>query len=426
MTSITAAELWRRVARLAGIDAMYGAPFASLDVVPAPDAVALTFAAAHHRVHGARAAAHSGDGVFRLPGDATSPRRIVEVATVDDLVAALPALVAPGEVELRLSLDPSEPVDDALPLPAPADQSWVEPVAEALEALAAAASVVVLAGPAVVRQGAVPGLHDLAVAAGVGVLNTWGAKGVFDWRSRYHLATIGLQADDFVLSGLDQVDLIIVTGLDPAESPEQRWKLAPALTLPPGGLAPFAEGCQPGRRTPSMPPLRALLAGVTQRGWAVETGPLPPSRVTKHYAECLTAGALVAADAGTAGFWVARTLGTTRLGAVIVPSVPWPGYAAACAAVSLIRRPAQPVLAVVDGSTDETAAVIEASLSLGVRVPIEVWDPEGERLDAEAHRRRLHQLIVGGPSAGGSATLATDADQMAEMVDAAGPIIAWT
>ena len=62
---------------------------------------------------------------------------------------------------------------------------------------------------------AVPGLHDLAVSAGIGVLNTWGAKGVFDWRSQHHLATIGLQADDFVLSGLDEADLIIATGLDP-------------------------------------------------------------------------------------------------------------------------------------------------------------------------------------------------------------------
>jgi hypothetical protein len=415
------------VARLAGIDAVYGAPFASLDVVPAPEAVALTLAAAHHRVHGTRAAAHGGDGVFRLPGDATAPPLIIEVATADDLVAALPALGAPGEVEVRLSLDPNEPVDDALPLPAPADESWLEPVAEALAAMAAAASAVVLAGPDVVRQGAVPGLHDLAVATGVGVLNTWGAKGVFDWRSRHHLATIGLQADDFVLSGLDQVDLIIATGLDPAESPEQRWKLAPALTIPPGGLARFAEGCQPGRRTPFMPPLRALLAGVTQRGWAVESAPLPPSRVTKHYAECLTAGALIAADAGTAGFWVARTLGTTRLGAVIVPSRPWPGFAAACATVSLIRRPAQPALAVVDGVDDGTAAVIDAAGSLGVRVPVEVWDPEGERLDAEAHRRRLRQLIVGGvPSAVGSTTLATDTEQMAQMIDAAGPIVAWT
>ena len=137
----------------------------------------------------------------------------------------------------------------------------MEPAEETLAVMDAAASVVVLAGPGVIRHGAVPGLHDLAVSAGFGVLNTWGAKGVFDWRSRHHLATVGLQADDFVLSGLGEVDLIIATGLDQAESPDRRWQLAPALTLPPAGLAPFAERCGSRRAARrDLPPLRARLA----------------------------------------------------------------------------------------------------------------------------------------------------------------------
>ena len=49
------------------------------------------------------------------------------------------------------------------------------------------------------------------------MLNTWGAKGVFDWRSPHHLATAGLQAWDFELGGLADADLIIATGLDERE-----------------------------------------------------------------------------------------------------------------------------------------------------------------------------------------------------------------
>jgi hypothetical protein len=293
----------------------------------------------------------------------------------------------------------------------------------------AAATVLLLAGPGVIRHMAVPGLHDLAVSAGVGVLNTWGAKGVFDWRSQHHLATIGLQADDFVLSGLDEADLIIATGLDQAESPEERWRLAPALTLPPAGIAPLAERCSPSRRTPmTMPPLRARLAEVTQRGWSVEASPLPPSSATMHYAECVAAGALVAADAGNAGFWVARTLGTTRLGAVIVPSTSSPGFAAACVAVSLLRRPNRPALAVIDlAEAEATAVVMDAAAALGVRIPVEAWDPEGDRLDADAHRDRLRQLVLGGLSTGdGLCSLTTDPHQISEMIEAAGPIVAWT
>jgi hypothetical protein len=429
MTNIPAAELWRRVALVSGIDATYGAPFGALEAIPVAATVAPLLAAAHQRVHGARAAAHRGGGVFWLPGLDDEPRRTIEADSAEALVAALPALSSSGEVELRIALDPDQPVEDSVPPPLAPGDSWLEPAEDAVEAAGAATSVVLLAGPGVIRDGAVPGLHDLAVSAGVGVLNTWGAKGVFDWRSRHHLATVGLQADDFVLSGLDRADLIIATGLDPSESPDSRWRLAPALTVPPAGLAPLAERWTTRRRPPlTMPPLRARLAEVTQRGWRVAASPLPPSRATMHYAECVAAGALVAADAGDAGFWVARTLGTTRLGAVIVPPTSARGFAAACVAVSLLRHPGRPALAVIDlADAEATALVVDAAAALGVGVPVEAWDPDGDRLDADAHRKRLRRLVLGGlPARDRLCTLATDPRQLSEMIGVAGPIVAWT
>src|ERR1700722_10465110 len=428
MTAIPAAELWRRVAIISGIDATYGAPFGTLDVVPVVGTAATLFARAHQRVHGSRAAVHQGDGVFWLPGPEPGPRLTVEVDSAEALVAAAATLPS-GEVELHVTLDPTQPVEESAPWPRAPDDSWVVPADEAVETVRSAARLVLLAGPGIISHMAVPGLHDLAVSAGVGVLNTWGAKGVFDWRSQHHLATIGLQADDFVLSGLDETDLIIATGLDQAESPEERWRLAPALTVPPAGLAPLAERCGPSGRAPmTMPPLRARLAEVTQRGWSVEASPLPPSRATMHYSECVAAGALVAADAGNAGFWVARTLGTTRLGAVIVPSAPCPGFAAACVAVSLLRRPNRPALAVIDlAEAEATAVIMDSAAALGVRVRVEAWDPEGDRLDADAHRDRLRQLLLGGLPAGERfCSLTTDPHQISEMIESAGPIVAWT
>jgi Thiamine pyrophosphate enzyme, central domain len=428
VTIVAATELWRRVAMLSGIDATYGAPFGDLEVVRVPGTLAPLFAAAHQRVHGVRAAAHRGSGRFWLPGLDPEPGRVIEVDSPEALLAAAPALSSSGELELRLTLDPGQPVEDLVPRPAASDDTWLEPADETIDALCAASAVVLLAGPGIVRHQAVPGLHDLAVSAGIGVLNTWGAKGVFDWRSRHHLATIGLQADDFVLSGLHRADLIVASGLDPHESPDDRWRLAPALVVPPAGLAPLAERCGPTRRTPlAMPPLRSRLAEVTQRGWGAEAAPLPPSRVTMHYAECIAAGGLVAADAGGAGFWVARTLGTTRLGAVIVPSKPSPGFAAACVAVLLLRHPGRPALAVIDlADAEATTAVVDAAADLGIHVPVEAWDPDGDRLDAHAHRERLRRLVLGGPPAGSTlCTLATDPSQLSEMIEAAGPIVAW-
>jgi hypothetical protein len=423
---IEAAELLRRVFRAAGIDAVYGAACAPLPVTVVPLAVAETLAVAHQRVHGARAAVSVGDGVFTIPG--VPPPRSVEPPDAAELPALVRDLASGDAIELRLSFSMAQPVDDIVPESPGRDDTWLEPADDVTAAVDAASRVSVLAGPGVVGGAAVPALHDLAAVANLGVLNTWGAKGVFHWRSRHHLATVGLQADDFTLAGLGEVDLIVATGLDPDEAPEDRWRLAPALFVPPGALAALAERCRPRSGEIAVPPLRSRLAGVTQRGWAVERGPLPPTRVTLHYGECVAAGGVIAADAGLVGFWVARTLGTTRLGGVLVPSVTHPGWAAACVAVARLRHPDRPALALVDATdVQPTALVVEAARSLGVDVPVEVWDADGPPLDAEVHRERLRRLMGGENAAPpGPHRLATDGRQLGEMIDAAGPIVAWT
>ncbi|HJR26258.1 MAG TPA: hypothetical protein VJ804_12355, partial [Acidimicrobiales bacterium] len=72
----------------------------------------------------------------------------------------------------------------------------------------------ILVGPGVVAAGAVAGLHAFADAVGCGVVNTWGAKGVLAWDDPRHFGTAGLQARDFELAGLGDVDLLVTSGLD--------------------------------------------------------------------------------------------------------------------------------------------------------------------------------------------------------------------
>ena len=95
-------------------------------------------------------------------------------------------------------------------------------------------------------------------------------------------------------------------------------------------------------------------------------------------------------------------------GAVIVPSTSAPGFAAACVAVSLLRQPGRPALAVIDlAQAEATATVADAAAMLGVRIPVEAWDPDGDRLDADAHRERLRRLVLGlHPAGNGLCTLA--------------------
>jgi hypothetical protein len=435
---VTAGLLLARVLAAGGIGAVYGRPLMGVPVTEVADpSVAVLLAQAHRAVHGVAAAAHLGEGVLVVPGvrpgDA-GDHETVAVVVVDDVesLRALAPLVAQAAltdgVRLEVHVDLAQPVpESALAHPSPAGD-WTEPDEALLRDIADADRVVVLAGPGVVERRAVGALRALAAAGRLGVLNTWGAKGVFHWQSRHHWATVGLQARDFELGGIRGADLVLAVGVDEREAPRRLWAGgAPVRDVAPEALGPLAEQwpVAPGH-FPDVPPLRERLAAVTQAGWTASGTPLMPTRVTRHYAQVLGESGLVAADPGTAGYWVARTFATTRLGSVLVPAARVEGWAAACALVARLATPLRPALAVVDGGPGERgSAVLTEALRSGVRIGVEVWDPDGEPCSAEHHLARLGALVSGDAGSGAS-TLATDPCQFAQMVDAAGQVRAWT
>ena len=438
---MTAGPLLARVLAAAGTGAAYGRPLDGLPVTEVRDpVVAVLLAHAHRAVHGVPAAAHLGDGTLVVPGlspaggpDPTLPSATV-VAEDAAALAALPPVLAQGAqgegVRVEVRVDPGVPWGaGTIATPSPA-AAWVEPDDEVVEEVARAGHVVVLVGPGVVARRAVGGLRAVAAAGRLGVLNTWGAKGVFHWQSRHHWATVGLQARDFELGGLAEADLVLAVGVDEREAPRRLWAPGsrPAVRVVPAeALGPLAERWPraPGA-FPELPPLRQRLAAVTQAGWTAKTTPLMPSLVTRHYAQVLGDGGLVAADAGTAGYWVARTFATTRLGSALVPAAPIAGWAAACVLVARLASPLRPALAVVDGGPDErTRAVVAAAQRLGVSIGLEEWDEAEEPSDAADHLARLADLVHGGLGTV-SATLSTDPRQLDEMIGVAGPVRAWT
>jgi hypothetical protein len=400
----------------------------------ADPAVALLLAQAHRAVHGVAAVAHTGDGMLVVPGPrpdgAGGPADTTVVDDLDTMRALAPLLAERANddgVRLQVRIDLAAPAPD-IPVARPSPpEDWAEPDPALLRDVAQASRVVVLAGPGVVEQRAVGALRALAAAGRLGVLNTWGAKGVFHWQSRHHWATVGLQARDFELGGIPDADLVLAVGVDEREAPRRLWAGgAPVREVPPQALGPLAEQWPvPPGDFPDVPPLRERLAAVTQAGWAATGAPLMPSRVTLHYAQVLGESGLVAADPGTAGYWVARTFATTRLGSVLVPAAPLEGWAAACVLVARLAAPLRPALAVVDGAGERTCAVLDEASRRGVGIGMEVWDEDEEPSGAEHHLARLNDLVSGDLGACTS-TLATDPRQLAEMVDAAGPVRAWT
>jgi thiamine pyrophosphate-dependent enzyme len=179
---------------------------------------------------------------------------------------------------------------------------------------------VVLAGPGVVHDGAIAGLRAFAAAANVGVANTWGAKGVFNWDSPHHLGTVGMQARDFELLGFADQDLIVATGIDPLEV-RGGFALAPVRHVEPAalaGLAGVAVAC-----SRPIPPndLYTRLAAVAQPGYVDDKVPLHPARAVVTLGQVMPEGALVTATPGVAGLWVSRTFPTPGLEPGAAPRV---------------------------------------------------------------------------------------------------------
>lgn len=382
---MTVGELLRECLRAAGVERVFehddpamAALLADADgrLGPSPGAALLT-----GEVPGARVLRVSS----RPGGSDPSP---VTVERVEDLPPAVGRAVraawadAPATAEVRLALDLDAPASGV-------------PIVEAAAAGPGAPfepdGAVLLAGPGVLRlPGALTRLRRLAGAAGVGVVNTWGAKGVFAWDDPLHLGTAGLQARDFELAGFGDRDVVAI-GFDPDEAPG----LVPTRAWGAGlRLSPAAQAGAP----PPRPRLYTGLAEVIQPMY--EQAGTPPHAVMQ-LARHLLPGGVVAAEPGTlAGFWVARAFPTREPGSVVVPATRCRGIAAATALVARLRG--RPAVAVSDRPAPEVEAEARRR---GVALDVRVWTDEEMAGPALRSVLEVSGPIVawGGLAPGGSA-----------------------
>jgi acetolactate synthase-1/2/3 large subunit len=82
---------------------------------------------------------------------------------------------------------------------------------------------IILAGNGCVRKRASAQLIKLCKITGIGVLNTFMAKGCVDFTEPYSLFTIGLGSKDIVTCAIDAADLVITIGFDMVEYHPQLW-----------------------------------------------------------------------------------------------------------------------------------------------------------------------------------------------------------
>jgi thiamine pyrophosphate-dependent acetolactate synthase large subunit-like protein len=286
----------------------------------------------------------------------------------------------------------------------------------------AGVSMVVLAGPGVIRDGMVDALRDVAAIAGCGVLNTWGAKGLFAWDSPAHLGTGGLQARDFELGGVLDAELLVATGLDPFEAPSDRWPNGFIVEVDPKDLPALVHRWSPSDRVPERPRLYTELQSALAPLYASDAVPLTPARATGDLGQVRPSGGLVLADPGLAGFWVARTFPTTELASIVVPAHATQGFAVAGAIVAGLQG--RVALSITTGPLDSLSLeLIELAGDWGLPLTLEVWGEDGSvgtpvtRVVKTADALHLPTVDV--------FDIPVDFALTQTLVDVAGDIVAW-
>lgn len=292
----------------------------------------------------------------------------------------------------------------------------------------------VLAGRGVVRAGAAPALRELAARTGLGVLNTFAAKGLFRWDSPFHLGTGCLQERDLALAGAHPDAVVLGVGLDADECPPALFAaagLSPArvVTLEPADLPAAAATMR--ARVPVVvggerPALYRDLAAVVGPLYASTCAPLNPACAAADLAAVLPADGSVFSEPGRAAHWLGRTFSTVRLGSVRVPAAGGAGLAIAGAITAGLTGSGVGVgVAVVDRppTAGLAAACLRWADELGVRVLVEVWGEDGDPLSSAEHRAAVAALLA----RGGVGVLALPVDYSARtaLTAAAGPVVAW-
>lgn len=351
------------------------------------------------------------------PGGTARPRT---VTGVDGLVAALVEAeldAVPRTLAFELDLDLDAPVDDDLDLSGRPDGGVLVTLSPSLADLA----IVAVVGPGLSR-GEADALAEFAARGGIGVFNTWGAKGVFRWDSPFHYGTIGLQARDLELAGLDQFDLVIASGLDPDElGPDALAGLLVQEIAPWQLGAVLADWPRASRPVADRPPLYETIASIVTPMYERSGGPVTPPRAALHLSGAAPEGAVVVADPGAAGFWVARTFPTGVAGSVVVPAIAQPGFAVAAGIVASLDGRA--CVGITDGPLDDTSvALLDAAQRLGASVAVQCW------VDGDTGTDEHLELTRAGFAAGGGRvdTVGVDSSCLEPLVEALGPVTAWT
>ncbi len=272
----------------------------------------------------------------------------------------------------------SKPFDAQRPVQAvPAD----EVITHAWECILEAESPVILAGNGCVRRHTSVELRRLAKSTGIGVINTFMAKGAVDRRSNSSLFTIGLQARDYPALAIEDADLVIAIGYDIVEYPPKLWNpnkdkrivhfdslpaevdefyrtevevvgdLANALSR----LNSLAQANPFHKEHAGQMALReTMLKDFAEHSGDADESPIRPQKVLWEVREALGSEDILLSDVGAHKMWIARYYQCDEPNTCLIPNgFAAMGFALPGAISASIVHPDRKVLAITgDGGSD--------------------------------------------------------------------------
>ena len=428
--SESVASLVSRCLRAVGATRAFAAPGHDLDaleglaLIPvASEAAAIALADADGRLS---TAPDVRPGVALLPGRRVrlSSQPGEETQSLSVAVEDLPAAIAGwslgrvfGAVEIELPSDLfAEAPEGAQPLVLQRSDQLLR-----LSAGLADFRTMIVVGPGVLRDGAGADVADFVTRSGAGVMTTMGAIGVVPFDHPAWCGVVGIQADDPALGGLDECELVIAVGVDDDELGESLPINAQLLEVEPWHL-PFLATDWPAIEAHADRSSLVEACAAVFGDYREATGsPLHPVRAVLDVFDAIDSDVQVFVDAGPAGLWFARGVVPVPTGRVMVPARSSDGFAVAAAIIAALDGTRSVAITTPGGALENELLDVAASLNLAIVV--EHW---GDDVDGGEPSQHRSNLVAAMNDSGVSVTgVAVDLAAAAELVELAGPVVAW-
>ena len=279
----------------------------------------------------------------------------------------------------------------------------------------------IVVGPGVIRDGAAADVADFVTRTGAGVMATMGAVGVVPFDHPAWCGVVGVQVDDPALGGLDACELVIAVGVDDDELGESLPMNAQLLEVEPWHLPFLATDWPTPDSALAGSSLVEACSAVFGDHREAATSPLHPVRAVLDVFDAIDHDVQVYVEGGPVGFWFARGVVPVPMCRVVVPARASDGFAIAAAIVSALDGNRSVAITMPGGLIEDELLDLAVSLDLGIVV--EQWGDDVEGGDPSQHRANLVAAMSdSGLSVRG---VSVDLSAAAELVDLAGPVVAW-